>query len=209
VYQIQQPSYPRQQPAYAPAGTPAAGAQAYQPPRQTALQQPAYAQQQRSGNPNSVASDRLPPMPEMMRRPVAQTPPRNPVIRGGAPETTVAQPPRRVETVAQADWKSIAIPTPSQLGITPADAAPSAPPLMAVSTLTAPGRFDLATVTAWLDELGARSCQRERLAEGVKFVCTFGPEQTVTARGASDEEALKALVQEVLRTRQASTLSAR
>jgi hypothetical protein len=147
-------------------------------------------------------------MPDMLKRPMAQAAPRNPVIRGAAPEATPAQLPRRAEPLAQAAWKPITIPTPSQLGIPAADLLPSTPPLLAVA-LMPPAQFDLATVTAWLDQLGARSCQRERLAEGIKFVCYFTPDQKVTALGGTEEEALKALVQEVLKSRQASTLTAR
>ncbi len=180
-----------------PAGTPAAGAFAYQPPQQ---RQPAPQNYQRSLN-NTVASDRLPPMPEMLRRPTQN---QDVIIRGGAPEERLPRP-QRVETVAQADWKPITIPTPRQLGILPADPA-LARPVLPVATMSLPERYDLATVTAWLDQLGARTCQRERLAEGVRFVCTFQPDQTITARGMTDEEALKSLVQEVVRQRGAVSL---
>jgi hypothetical protein len=200
--------YPMQQPAFVPGMTPAAGALAYQLPQ--GQRQPAYTYQQRPGANQAVAPDRLPPMPEMIQQRAA-APSRSPVIRGGAPEK--ATPPRPVQTVAQADWKPVKIPTPTQLGIIAADPTPSATPIASLTTSPAPEQFDLATVTSWLDRLGARSCQRERLAEGIRFVCTFAqagqPDQAITASGNTEEAALKALVQEVLRSRNGRTVSLR
>jgi len=152
-----------------------------------------------------VASDRLPPIPEMLQRPAA--PQRPALVRGGAPEESTP-PARPVTRVAQAEWKPIHIPTPNQIGIPAPESA-----VLPVATMTAPARYDLATVTAWLDQQGVRSCQRERLTEGVRFVCSLAPkglaEQTLSARGTTDEEALKLLVQEVMRYRQMSSVSMR
>jgi hypothetical protein len=187
---------------YAPPRSPAAGALAYQPPAQHRPRPaPSYSR-------NAVASDRLPAMPEMLQRPAPQQA-RPPIIRGAAPEETAARQPVPPRPVAQVDWKPIRIPTPSQLGI-PAN-EPTQVATLPVATAALPERYDLATVTAWLDSQGVRSCQRERLAEGVRYACTFAsagqPEQTLSARGATDEDALKGLVQEVLRNRPANTLS--
>ncbi len=81
-------------------------------------------------------------------------------------------------------------------------ATPTAKPTP-VSTVTLPDRYDLGTVTAWLDRQGARSCHRERLAEGIQFECSFiNSLAPIKVRGNTDEEALQKLVQEVVRVKQ-------
>jgi len=187
-YVQQQPYYAQQQPGY---GQPSQMAQ-----NQPALQARGYG-----------ASDRLPAIPEMMRKPAAPpaTEPRQPIVRGAAPEQALAQAPP-ASRPSSPGWTPIRIPSPDELGIAPVALTKTFP----VSTIATPERYDLSTVTAWLDGQGARSCQREKLAEGIQFVCSFGANTpALTVRGTTDEEALQKLVQEVVRRKQELTLSQR
>lgn len=88
---------------------------------------------------------------------------------------------------------------------------PATNPVPATTTaLTLPAQYDLSTVTEWLDTVGVRSCQREKLAEGIQFVCQLHANQpAITVRGNTEREALQKLVQEVVRQKQAVTLSQR
>jgi hypothetical protein len=170
-----------------------------QMPRQQYAGQP-YAGQPYGGNGRGMGGDRLPPQPDLMRRPAAslaqqtnaaplrqQSANQQPLIRGGAPEepTTAAAPQRPVQaSSAQGTslWKPIRVPTPSELGIATAEAVtanPQAAPnsLFIASSesprLEMPARFDFGTVSSWLDSQGAKMCQREKLVEGVQIHCSF------------------------------------
>ncbi len=190
------PGYVQQQPYY---GQPQQG---YGQPSQMAQNQPAI----QAGR-GYAASDRLPAIADMMRRPASPpaTESRQPIVRGAAPEQTLTQAPAP-PAPSSPGWTPIRIPTPNELGIAPVDHAKTVP----VSTIAMPERYDLGTVTAWLDRQGARSCNREKLAEGIQFVCSFGvTTPAITVRGSTDEEALKKLVQEVMRHKQELTLSQR
>jgi hypothetical protein len=136
----------------------------------------------------------------MMRRPT--TPPatesRQPVVRGAAPEQALTRAPAPAAPSSQG-WKPIRIPSPDEMGIASVTATKPTP----VSTVVLPDRYDLGTVTAWLDRQGARSCHRERLAEGIQFECSFiNSLPPIKVRGNTDEEALQKLVQEVVRQKQ-------
>lgn len=200
---MQQPGYPQQMMQGSP------------PPGYVQQQQPQYGQpQQGYGQPSQMAqnqpaiqagrsyssNDRLPAIPDMIRRPTKPpaTDSRQPLVRGAAPEQALTQAPRAPAS-SSPGWTPIHIPTPVEMGIAPIEQANSTP----VSTITVPDRYDLGTVTTWLDRLGARSCNREKLAEGVQFVCSFGATTpAITVRGNTDEEALRKLVQEVIRRQQ-------
>jgi hypothetical protein len=165
--------------------------------------QPAGQFQPASQAPRSYASnDRLPAMPGMLQRPVQQAaqPPavRQPVIRAAAPEQQPA-----VAQHRQADWKPIRIPTPSELGILVKQTR-----TLPVNTVELPERYDLATVTLWLDRMDVRSVQRDKLLEGYQYSCLLGEGQ-VTVQGATDQLALQKLVQEVARQKQNTMLSQR
>ena len=201
---MQQPGYPQQimqgspPPGYVQQQQPYYGQpqQGYaQPSQQMAQNQPAI----QAGR-SYTSNDRLPAIPDMMRRPAKPpvTEPRQPLVRGAAPEQALAQAPR-APAPSSPGWTPIRIPTPTEMGIAPIEQAKSTP----VLTITLPDRYDLGSVTSWLDRLGARSCQREKLAEGVQFVCSFDTTTpTITVRGNTDEEALQKLVQEVVRRQQ-------
>lgn len=101
------------------------------------------------------------------------------------------------------------MPTPSELGISlEAAATPSqasallSPAPQKPNRLAGPDRLDLASVTSWLDQQGAKKCLREKLSEGVQIQCSFAQGATTqdrifSAHGATDEAALRDLVQEV------------
>ena len=157
-----------------------------------------------------VANDRLPAIPDMMRRPTATPPPqeqRQPIVRGGAPDQTALQSRPTPPAPSSPGWTPIRIPTPNEMGIGSGESKHTPTP---VTTIALPDRYDLSTVTTWLDRQGARSCQREKLAEGIQFVCNFGTgAPAIMVRGNTDEEALQRLVQEVVRRKQELTLSQR
>lgn len=201
----QQPGYPQQQ---MQGGMPQGYAQQPQQPYYGQPQQ-GYAQQSQqqmlqnqpaNATGRSYASgDRLPAIPDMLKRPTtpAVIESRQPVVRGAAPEQALTRAPAPPAPSSQG-WKPIRIPSPDEMGI----ATPTAKPTQ-VSTVALPDRYDLGTVTAWLDRQGARSCHRERLAEGIQFECSFtGNMAPIKVRGNTDEEALQKLVQEVVRQKQ-------
>jgi hypothetical protein len=106
-------------------------------------------------------------------------------------------------------WKPIRMPTPGELGITlEAAAQPNrvsallSPAPQRINRLAGPDRFDLVSVAGWLDQQGAKKCLREKLSEGVQIQCSFAQGATsqdriFSAHGATDEAALRDLVQEV------------
>lgn len=172
------------------------------PPQGYAMQ-PAQQFQPAGQAPRSYAgNDRLPAMPGMLQRPVQQAaqPQANhpPVIRAAAPE----QQPALVQN-RQAEWKPIRIPTPAEMGILVKQTR-----TRPVSTVELPERYDLGTVTTWLDRMDVRSVKRDKLAEGYQYSCILGEGQ-VTVQGATEEQALQRLVQEVARQKQNITLSQR
>lgn len=197
----QQPGYPQQM---MQGGMPQGYAQQQQP--YYGQQQQGYAQQQMLQNQPANATgrsyasgDRLPAIPDMLKRPTsaAVIESRQPVVRGAAPERTLAQAPAPAAPSSQG-WKPIRIPSPDEMGIVTPVARPTP-----VATVALPDRYDLGTVTAWLDGHGARSCHRERLAEGIQFECSFTNSlPPIKVRGNTDEEALQKLVQEVVRQKQ-------
>lgn len=191
---MQQPGYSQQ---FVQGGPPPGYAQ--QPPAnwQTAQNQPAI----QAGR-SYAANDRLPAMPDMMRRPATSPPAeqRQPVIRGAAPDQAMT-PPVPAPSSSSPAWTPIHIPTPGELGIASSETKPTP-----VATITMPERYDLGTVTNWLDRLGAKSCQREKLAEGVQFACALDTGiPPITVRGTTDEDALQKLVHEVVRQKQQLT----
>lgn len=172
------------------------------PPQGYAMQ-PAQQFQPASQTQRSYASnDRLPAMPGMLQRPVQQASQpqanRQPVIRAAAPEQQPA-----VAQNRQADWKPIRIPSPSEMGILVKQTR-----TLPVSTVELPDRYDLGTVTTWLDRMDVRSVKRDKLVEGYQYSCLVGEGQ-VTVQGATEEQALQKLVQEVARQKQSITLSQR
>ena len=94
-----------------------------------------------------ASGDRLPAIPDMMRRPTTSpaTESRQPVVRGAAPEQAITKAPAPAAP-SSAGWKPIRIPSPDEMGI----ATPTAKPTP-VSTVALPDRYDLGTVTAWLE----------------------------------------------------------
>lgn len=186
-----------------PGGPPPGYAMQPQGNWQPAQHQPAF----QAGR-SYASNDRLPAMPEMMRRPAATQSAgesRQPLVRGGAPEQASRVPQNPPVTQSSPGWTPIRIPTPSELGILTSQSK-----TRPASNVELPERYDMATVTGWLDRVGARSCLREKLPEGVHFVCSFSAnEQAIMVRGNTDEEALQRLVQEVVRRQQATTLSRR
>ena len=196
------------------------------------MQQPGYAQQMMQGGPppgyvqqppanwqtaqnqpamqtgrGYAASDRLPAMPEMMRQPAATPPPqqRQAIVRGAAPEQSARPATPTPAAPSSSGWTPIRIPSPTEMGIASSETKPA--PVLSIAL---PERYDMSTVTTWLDRQGARSCQREKLAEGIQLVCSFGANTpTITVRGNTDEEALQKMVQEVVRRKQELTLSQR
>lgn len=169
--------------------------------------QPAQHQPAMQSGRGYASSDRLPAMPDMLRRPAMNLAAENrqPIVRGGAPEQAFTPPLRQPVAASSPGWTPIRIPTPSELGILTSQTKTK--PLNMVAL---PERYDLATVTSWLDRQGVRSCLREKLPEGVQLVCNLGANETaITVRGMTDEEALQKLVQEVVRRLQATTLSQR
>lgn len=150
-----------------------------------------------------ASNDRLPAMPGMLQRPAQQpvNPPsvRQPIIRAAAPD---AQQPALAQR-QQADWKPIRIPTPVEAGILVKQTR-----TLPVGTVELPERYELGTVTAWLDRMDVRSVKRDKLAEGYQYSCHLGEGQ-VTVQGATEELALQKLVQEVARQKQGVSLSQR
>jgi len=211
---MMQPMY--QQPGYAQqmqGGMPPGYAQPQQPyygqPQQGYAQQQQMLQQQPAMQTGRAfaSGDRLPAIPDMMRRP--STPPatesRQPVVRGAAPEQALTRAPAPAAP-SSPGWKPIRIPSPDEMGIASVTATKPTP----VSTVALPDRYDLGSVTAWLDRQGARSCHRERLAEGIQFECSFtGNLAPIKVRGNTEEEALQKLVQEVVRQKQELTQNQR
>jgi len=201
----QQPGYPQQQmqggmpPGYAQQqqpyyGQPQQGYAQQQSQQQMMQQQPAM----QTGR-AFASGDRLPAMPDMLRRQAtpAVTEQRQPIVRGAAPEQALTRAPAP-PAASSPGWKPIRIPSPDEMGIVPVGAKPTP-----VSTVALPERYDLGTVTVWLDRQGVRSCNRERLAEGVQYVCSLGANApAITVRGNTEEEAMQKLVQEVLRQKQ-------
>ncbi len=176
------PGYPQQQPAQ------------WQPPSSYQNQPAMQTGRIYTGN------DRLPAMPDMMRRPAATSQPpenRQPLVRGGPPESI--SPP----SASSPGWTPIRIPTPAEMGIAQASAKPTPS-----NSINLPDRYDIGTITNWLDRQGAKSCQREKLAEGVQYVCSFNTNTpSIAVRGVTDEDALQKLVQEVVRRKQELTLN--
>ncbi|HQR09354.1 MAG TPA: hypothetical protein PLN21_21210 [Gemmatales bacterium] len=196
----QQPGYPQQQ---MQGGMPQGYAQQpyYGQPQQGYAQQQMLQNQPANATGRSYASgDRLPAIPDMLKRPTsaAVIESRQPVVRGAAPEQALTRAPAPPAPSSQS-WKPIRIPSPDEMGIASVTETKPTP----VSTVALPDRYDLGTVTAWLDRQGARSCHRERLAEGIQFECSFTGNMTpIKVRGNTDEEALQKLVQEVVRVKQ-------
>jgi hypothetical protein len=137
-------------------------------------------------------------MPDMFTRPAS------------APPTAAkheSKPPLSPPPNNEGSWKPIRIPSPAEMGIASAGAIPAgrdnreSEALGDGVALAPPPAYDLAVVAAWLDSQGLRRLQREKTVEGVLFQCSFGPdgrEQNFSARGANDQQALTALVQQVL-----------
>lgn len=195
-----QPSYGMQQPGYNVQQQPAQ--QYMMQPQQGYSNQPAPAR-------SYASSDRLPAYPGMLQRPAPQAP-SQPVIRGAAPEMASNHVPPAAPP-ASPGWKPIHIPTPDELGIASNSTRPTIPATtVSQPTLTLPEQYDLGTVTSWLDTVGARSFQREKLAEGIQLNCQLDANQApITVRGHTEKEALQKLVQEVVRQKQAVNLSQR
>lgn len=207
----QQPGYPQQMQGGMPQGYAQQPQQPYygqpqqgyvQQSQQQMLQQQPAMQAGRS----YASGDRLPAIPDMLKRPTSAAVKelRQPVVRGAAPEQAMARAPAPAAH-SSPGWKPIRIPSPDEMGI----ATPTAKPTP-VSTVALPDRYDLGTVTAWLDRQGARSCHRERLAEGIQYECNFtGNLAPINVRGSTEEEALQKLVQEVVRVKQELTQNQR
>jgi hypothetical protein len=151
----------------------------------------------------SVASDRLPPQPDMIRRPTAPVAQQAPARQNSTPQPISTD---RSNAVA---WRPIQVPTPGELGInveivakpTPVSALLS-PASQQANRVAGPDRFDLVSVTTWLDQQGAKTCLREKLSDGVQIQCSFahGPatqDRIFSVHGANDDAALRELVQEV------------
>jgi hypothetical protein len=151
-----------------------------------------------------VASDRFPPQPDLARR--ATTPSvaqQTPARQNNTPQPIPSNP---SDSLA---WKPIRVPTPRELGISvdakvkPGQAsAMLSPPPQQANRIAGPDRFDLVSVTTWLDQQGAKKCFRERLPEGVQIKCSFAQatstqERIFSVHGANDDAALRELVQEV------------
>lgn len=202
---MQQPGYAQQMPPQIMQGSPPQG---YAIKQQPGNWQPAQNQPAMQAARGYVSNDRLPAMPDMMRRPAATNAPaenRQPIVRGAAPEQASAPPANHPPPASSPGWTPIRIPTPIELGILTSQTKETP-----VSTVALPERYDLGTVSSWLDRQGARSCLREKLPEGIQFVCNMGANTpTITVRGVTEEAALQKLVQEVVKSKQELTLSHR
>lgn len=199
----QQPGYPQQMQSGMPQGYAQPQQPYYGQPQQGYVQQSQQQMlQQQPANQAGRAfasGDRLPAIPDMMKRPTAPAviESRQPMVRGAAPEQALTSASAPAAS-SSPGWKPIRIPSPDEMGIVQVGAKPTP-----VATVALPDRYDLGTVTAWLDRQGARSCHRERLAEGIQFECSFTNSlPPIKVRGNTDEEALQKLVQEVVRVKQ-------
>ncbi|MFT3883102.1 MAG: hypothetical protein QM703_26055 [Gemmatales bacterium] len=206
----QQPGYPQQMQGGMPQGYAQQQQPYYGQPQQGYVQQSQQQMlQQQPANQAGRAyasGDRLPAIPDMLKRPTsaAVKEPRQPVVRGAAPEQLMTRAPAPAAP-SSPGWKPIRIPSPDEMGIVAVGAKPTP-----VATVALPDRYDLGTVTAWLDRQGARSCHRERLAEGIQYECNFtGNLAPIKVRGSTEEEALQKLVQEVVRVKQELTQNQR